>query len=119
MTYFGWTTGKATGRTECDESQPKLSPRCARSSFEQTALLLGFGNLDSRRDPVRSLFSIGHPQHGTAFSSEALNSLFRAGNLGLCEHVWHRWMVPVFPQTNYTAADIEFEETPESFAGDA
>ena len=48
-----------------------------------SALLLSFGNLDSRRDPVCSLFLVGHLDHGTGLSGEALNGLFRAGNLSL------------------------------------
>src|SRR4030095_11899308 len=46
-------------------------------------VLLSFGNLDSRRDPVRSPFSVGYLQRGTALSGEALNGLFCAGNLSL------------------------------------
>ena len=56
------------------------------------ALLPSFGNLDSGRDPVRSLFLVGYLQHGTAFSGEALNGPFRARNLSFVvireRHFW-------------------------------
>src|SRR5215831_15602097 len=54
------------------------------SALDPLALvLLSFGNVDSRRDPVRSLFSVGYLQRGTALSGEALNGLFCAGHLSL------------------------------------
>src|SRR5215831_5778697 len=46
-------------------------------------VLLSCGNVDSRRDPIRSLFSVGYLQRGTALSGEALNGLFCAGHLSL------------------------------------
>src|SRR5262249_39642475 len=68
------------------------SPRVRSIFFRVAALLLSFRNVDPRRDPVRSLFPVGYLQRGTAFSGEALNGLFRAGNLGLVivseRHLW-------------------------------
>src|SRR5262249_52442771 len=61
----------------------ETSPRVRSIFFRTGALFLSFGNVDSGRDPVCSLFSVGYLQHGTALSGEALNGLFRAGNLSL------------------------------------
>src|SRR5262249_3582369 len=58
------------------------------------ALLLSFGNFDSRRDTGRSLFSVGDLQRGTALPGEALHGLLRAADLSrVVIHERHFWLV--------------------------
>src|SRR5262249_38423305 len=83
----GWTAPVGEARLAiCD--RPGTSPQYV------PALLLSFGNVDSGRDPVRSLFSVGDLQRGTALPGEALNGLLRAADLSrVVIHERHFWLV--------------------------